>query len=100
MLILEADHEMPNAVPLTDESLIIDGKSLVNSKQPGQSQTFDDYTNDIIPPHIKSLVQNHLRVDADLGVYYEESLQGEIIRKRCIGSRGKVTLFFSATKQD
>jgi hypothetical protein len=62
MSILETGHEMPNSVPTVD-SLVIDGASLVYSKQPGQSRTFDDYANDIILPHIKSLAQSHLRVD-------------------------------------
>jgi hypothetical protein len=68
MSILETGHEMPNSVPTVD-SLVIDGASLVYSKQPGQSRTFDDYANDIILPHIKSLAQSHLRVDVVFDVY-------------------------------
>ena len=86
MPILEAGHEIPNVEP-TVESLVIDGASLINSKQPGQSWTFDDYANDIILPHIKSLALNHLRVDVFFDVYYDDSLKGETIRKRGIGSR-------------
>lgn len=90
MSILETGHEMPNSVPTVD-SLVIDGASLVYSKQPGQSRTFDDYANDIILPHIKSLAQSHLRVDVVFDVYYDDSLKGETRRKRGIGSRRKVT---------
>ena len=66
ILILEADHEVPNAEPCSVETLVIDGVSLVNS----------------IKTWIKSLVQNHLRVDVDFDVYYVDSLKGETIRKR------------------
>ena len=90
MSILETGHEMPNSVPTVD-SLVIDGASLVYSKQPGQSRTFDDYANDIILPHIKSLAQSHLRVDVVFDVYYVDSLKGETRRKCGIGSRRKVT---------
>ena len=90
MSILETGHEMPNSVPTVD-SLVIDGASLVYSKQPGQSRTFDDYANDIILPHIKSLAQSHLRVDVVFDVYYDDSLKGETRRKCSIGSRRKVT---------
>ena len=83
---LEAGHEEPNVQP-TVESLVIDGESLVNSKQPGQSRTFDDYANDIILQQITSLAQNHLRVDVVFDVYYDDSLKGETRRKRGIGSR-------------
>ena len=76
MSILETGHEMPNSVPTVD-SLVIDGPSLVYSKQPRQSRTFDDYANDIILPHIKSLPQSHLRVDVVFDGYYDDSLKGE-----------------------
>ena len=76
MSILETGHEMPNSVPTVD-SLVIDGPSLVYSKQPRQSRTFDDYANDIILPHIKSLQQSHLRVDVVFDGYYDDSLKGE-----------------------
>jgi hypothetical protein len=39
------------------------------------SRTFDDYANDIILPHIKSLAQSHLRVDVVFDVYYYDSLR-------------------------
>lgn len=88
--IVETGHEMPNSVPTVD-SLVIDGASLVYSKQPGQSRTIDDYANDIILPHIKSPAQSHLRVDVVFDVYFDNSLKGETRRTRGIGSRQKVT---------
>lgn len=81
---------MPSSGPTVD-SLVIDGASLVNVKQPGQSRTFDNYANDIILPHITSLAQGHLRVDIVFDVYRDGSLKGETRRKRGIGSRRKVT---------
>ena len=70
-------------------SLVIDGASLVNSKQPGSSRTFDDYINDIILPHIEYFGQNHSRVDV-FDVYYDDSLKAETRKKRGKGSRRKV----------
>ena len=37
--------------------------------------------NDIILTHIKSLTQNHLKVDVVFNFYYEDSLKGETRRK-------------------
>lgn len=65
MPILEAGQVLPNSGPTVD-SLVIDGASLVNSKQPGQSRTFDNNANDIILSHITSLAQGHLRVALSL----------------------------------
>ena len=80
---------MPNYVVIVD-SLVIDGASLINSKQPGQSRTFDDYANDIILPHIKFLAQSHSMVGVVVDVYHDDNLKGETRRKRFTGSRRKV----------
>lgn len=90
MPILKAGQVLPSSGPTVD-SLVIDGASLVNVKQPGQSRTFDNYANDIILPHITSLAQGHLRVDIVFDVYRDDSLKGETRRKRGIGSRRKLT---------
>lgn len=82
MSILEAGHDMQNSVPTVD-SLLIEVTSLVYSKQPGQSRSFDDYTNNIILPHIKCLAQSHLRVDVVFDIYYDDSLKGET-RIKCV----------------
>lgn len=81
---------MPSSGPTVD-SLVIDGASLVNVKQPGQSPTFNNYANGIILPHITSLAEGHLRVNIVFDIYRDDSLKGETRRKRGIGSRRKVT---------
>ena len=70
--------------------LVIDGASLVNSKQPGSSRTFDDYSNYIILPHIEYLAQNHSRAEVVFDVYYDDGLKAEIRKKCGKGSRRKV----------
>lgn len=59
--IFDAGQVLPNSL-LTVDSHVIDGPSLVNSKQPN-CQTFVNYANDIILPHITSLAWGHWRVD-------------------------------------
>lgn len=90
MPILEAGQVLPSSCPTVD-SLVIDGASLVNVKQPWQSRTFDNYANHIILPHITSFAQGHFRVDIVFDVYRDESLKGETRRKRGVGYRRKVT---------
>ena len=89
MPILEDGLEMPKTAPNVD-SLVIDGASLVNSKQPGSSRTFDDYANDIILPHIEYLAQNHSRVDVVFDVYYDDSLKAETRKSMAKDLEGKL----------
>ena len=89
MPILEDGLEMLKTAPNVD-SLVIDGASLVNSKQPGSSRTFDDYANDIILPHIEYLAQNHSRVDVVFDVYYDDSLKAETKKSVAKDLEGKL----------
>ena len=89
MDIFETNVDIPTSDPVAD-ALVIDGAAMVNSKQPRESKTFDDYAHDVILPYISSCLSRYQRVDIVFDVYVQDSLKACTREKRGSGVRRKV----------
>ncbi|KAK3730138.1 hypothetical protein QZH41_015848 [Actinostola sp. cb2023] len=72
------------------EALLHDGAAIANMLKPGPSRTFEEYSQGVFLPYVKSQLKNVQRVDVVWDMYITDSLEETTRNKRGKGIRRRV----------
>ena len=84
------DLASTNSVPITVDTLIVDGAAIINMLKPGGAKSFQDYADTVVLPYIESRLQNISRLDIVWDVYQKDSLKANARNQRGKGVRRRV----------